>query len=132
MSEASAYHHKLVREKGDLYYPPVRTRLEAGYFVTADDYLRGQQARTLFRRESRALLEEVDLLVGPASPVTAPQLLATETQVGETTMGVTAALTQYTRPFNINGFPCHHCAMRVFRSGPTHRASSWEAAPSTS
>jgi Asp-tRNA(Asn)/Glu-tRNA(Gln) amidotransferase A subunit family amidase len=105
MSEASAYHHKLVREKGDLYYPPVRTRLEAGYFVSADDYLRGQQARTLFRRESRALLEEVDLLVGPASPVTAPQLLATETQVGETTMGVTAALTQYTRPFNINGFP---------------------------
>ncbi len=105
MAEAAAYHHKLVREKGDLYYPPVRLRLEAGYFISADDYLRAQQARTLFKRESRALLEEVDLIVGPASPVTAPQLLATETPVGETTMGTTAALTQYTRPFNINGFP---------------------------
>ena len=65
MAEAAAYHHKLVREKGDLYYPPVRLRLEAGYFISADDYLRAQQARTLFKRESRALLEEVDLIVGP-------------------------------------------------------------------
>ena len=48
MAEAAAYHHKLVREKGDLYYPPVRTRLEAGYFISADDYLRGQQARHPF------------------------------------------------------------------------------------
>ena len=83
----------------------MRTRLEAGYFLSADDYLRGQQARTLFRRESRALLDEVDLIAGPACPITAPQLLATETPVGDATMGVTAALTQYTRPFNINGFP---------------------------
>ena len=105
MAEAAAFHHKLVREKGDLYYPPVRLRLEAGYFISADDYLRAQQARTLFRRQSNELLEQVDLIAGPATPVTAPPLLATEMQVGSTTMGVTAALTQYTRPFNINGFP---------------------------
>jgi aspartyl-tRNA(Asn)/glutamyl-tRNA(Gln) amidotransferase subunit A len=31
--------------------------------------------------------------------------LATEVQIGEQTIGTTAALTHYTRPYNITGFP---------------------------
>ena len=84
---------------------PIRLRLEAGLFISSADYLRAQQARTLFDREARKLLEEVDLLAGPTEPVTAPKLLATKVQAGEASIGTTPALTQYTRPYNITGMP---------------------------
>ena len=105
MPEASAYHRDLLAKDGDKLYEPVRLRLEAGLFISAADYLRAQQARAMFDRQARQLLEDVDLLAGPTEPVTAPPLLAAEVQAGEYTVGTTAALTQYTRPYNITGFP---------------------------
>ncbi len=105
MAEAAAYHRDLLARDGDQLYPPIRLRLEAGLFISAADYLRAQQARSLFDREARQLLREVDLLAGPTEPVTAPKLLATQVEVGEESVGTTAALTQYTRPYNITGFP---------------------------
>jgi aspartyl-tRNA(Asn)/glutamyl-tRNA(Gln) amidotransferase subunit A len=105
MSEAAAYHRDLLAKEGHNLYPPVRLRLEGGLFVSAADYLKAQQGRAIFDREVRKLLEQVDLLAGPTEPVTAPTLLAPEVQAGEITVGTTAALTQYTRPYNITGSP---------------------------
>ena len=105
MAEAAQYHRELIAREGDKIYPPVRLRLEGGLFVGAADYLKAQQARSLFDLEARRLLEEVDLLVGPTEPVTAPPILAQQVQAGEETVGTTAALTHFTRPYNITGFP---------------------------
>lgn len=105
MAEASAYHRDLLAKEGDKLYPPVRIRLEAGLFITAIDYLKAQQARSVFNHETRQLLTDVDLLLGPTEPVTAPPILAEKVQAGEQTIGTTAALTQYTRPYNITGGP---------------------------
>ena len=105
MAEASAVHQKLVRAQGAQIYPPIRLRIEAGLFISAADYLQAQQARTLYTRQSLDLLQEVDILAGPMEPITACRIGETEVQVGETVMGSVPALTQYTRPFNINGFP---------------------------
>ena len=105
MAEASAYHRDLLAKDADKLYPPIRLRLEAGLFISSADYLRAQQGRTLFDRQARKLLEDVDLLAGPTEPVTAPQLLAARVQAGETSLGTTPALTQYTRPYNITGMP---------------------------
>ena len=105
MAEGAAYHRKLVLEKGPLYAPAVRVRIEAGLFISADEYLRAQQAKSLFNQQSRELFEQVDLLAGPTEPITAFKIGTTELKVGEETVGATPALTQYTRPFNINGYP---------------------------
>lgn len=105
LAEAAAYYRDIVEKDGDKVYEPVRLRLQAGLFISAADYLRAQQARSLFDRETRKLLKEVDLLAGPTEPVTAPKLLAGTVIAGEQEIGTVGALTQYTRPFNINGFP---------------------------
>ena len=105
MSEASACHRDLLKRDADKIYPPVRLRLEAGLFVSAADYLKAQQGRSEFNRAVRRLFETVDLLAGPTEPVTAPQILAQEVQAGEVSIGTTAALTQYTRLYNITGSP---------------------------
>jgi aspartyl-tRNA(Asn)/glutamyl-tRNA(Gln) amidotransferase subunit A len=105
MAEASAYHRDLLAQDGDKLNPPVRLRLEAGLFITAADYIRAQQGRALFNARMMELFESVDLLAGPTEPITAPPILANSVFAGETRMGTVAALTQYTRPYNITGTP---------------------------
>ena len=105
MSEAAAYHRELLAKDGDNLTPSVRLRLEAGLFVTAADYLKAQQARARFNHEMALLFHDVDLLAGPTEPITAPPILASEVDIGERTVGTVAALTQYTRPYNISGTP---------------------------
>ena len=105
MAEATAYHSNLVRTRGSQMYPPTRLRIEAGFFISSTDYIQAQRARALFNRQSRDLLNEVDILAGPMEPITAHRIGDTEVQVGDKIMGSTPALTQYTRPFNLNGFP---------------------------
>ena len=105
MAEASACFRDLLARDGASLYEPVRLRLEAGLFISAADYLRAQQGRALFDRAARRLLDDVDLLAGPTEPVTAPPLLQQQVLAGEQEIGTVAALTQYTRPYNITGFP---------------------------
>ena len=105
MAEATACFRDLLASDGSRLYEPVRLRLEAGLFISAADYLRAQQGRAVFDRAARRLLEDVDLLAGPTEPVTAPPLLQQLVLAGEQEIGTVAALTQYTRPYNITGFP---------------------------
>jgi aspartyl-tRNA(Asn)/glutamyl-tRNA(Gln) amidotransferase subunit A len=105
MAEATAYHSKLIRENGSEIYPPVRLRLEAGIFISATDYIQAQRARTLFYHQSHNLLKKVDLLAGPTVPVTAFPIGTSQLKVGDHNVNVISLLTQYTRPFNLNGFP---------------------------
>jgi aspartyl-tRNA(Asn)/glutamyl-tRNA(Gln) amidotransferase subunit A len=105
LSEGAAAYRQLVTEKGGQLYPPLRMRLETGLFVSAPDYLQAQQARLLFNQESRQLLEQVDLLAGPSTPITATKIGVTDVDIGGKTMGVIAAHTQYLSAFNLNGLP---------------------------
>ncbi len=105
MAEAAAYHQKLIEEKGPEIWKPVRLRLETGFFISAVDYIQAQRARALFIQESLELMKEVDLLAGPTSPVTAFKIGLNEIKIGNVTTKAIPLLTQYTRPFNLNGFP---------------------------
>ncbi len=105
LAEGAAAYRELVTEQGDRLNPPLRLRLETGLFVSAADYLQAQQARLLFNRESRELLQQVDLLAGPTTPITATKIGVTDVQVGGKLMGVIAAHTQYLSAFNLNGLP---------------------------
>jgi aspartyl-tRNA(Asn)/glutamyl-tRNA(Gln) amidotransferase subunit A len=105
MSEATAYHSKLIRTNGSRIYPPARLRLEAGFFISAIDYIQAQRARTLFYNQSLSVLKKVDLLAGPTVPVTAFKIGTDKVKINNTWVGAIPLLTQYTRPFNLNGFP---------------------------
>jgi aspartyl-tRNA(Asn)/glutamyl-tRNA(Gln) amidotransferase subunit A len=105
MAEATAYHSQLMKQHSAELDPKVRLRLETGFFISAVDYLQAQRARRLFYQKSYDLFKKVDLLAGPTVPITACNIGMGEVHVGNTLMGVIPALTQYTRPFNLNGFP---------------------------
>jgi len=105
MAEATSYHRELIRKKGPLIYPPVRLRLEAGVFISATDYIQAQRARSLFYIQSLNLFKNLDLIVTPTVPVTAFSIGTSSLVLDGQKVNVISLLTQYTRPFNLNGFP---------------------------
>jgi aspartyl-tRNA(Asn)/glutamyl-tRNA(Gln) amidotransferase subunit A len=105
MAEATAYHRELILKHGSQLDFQVRLRLEAGFFISGADYIQAQRARRMFYHESRDLLKKVDLVAGPTVPITACKIGTTKLEIHNTSMAVIPALTQYTRPFDLNGFP---------------------------
>jgi aspartyl-tRNA(Asn)/glutamyl-tRNA(Gln) amidotransferase subunit A len=108
-SEALAYHTGWLKSRPGDYDPEVRTRLQLGAFVTGAHYVRGQQVRALVRGEVDAALARRDVLLAPATPLTAPRLDERQTTLGDGPCDVRGALIRLTRPFNFSGHPA--CAV---------------------
>jgi len=107
--EALAYHEAWVRSRPEDYAPDVRDRLRVGAFVSATQYLRGQQARALIRNEVDAVLSKLDVLIAPATPIVATPVGQPEVRVESAQHEVRASLTRCTRIFNLSGHPA--CAV---------------------
>lgn len=82
----------------------VRTRLEAGQFIRAVDYIKAQRLRTQLRQSLTTLLDGPRVLLTPTVPVGAPKL-ARHIDVGGTSLPIHPALTRLTMPFNLTGMP---------------------------
>jgi aspartyl-tRNA(Asn)/glutamyl-tRNA(Gln) amidotransferase subunit A len=104
-TEALAYHAAWLRTRAADYDPDVRARLMLGAFVTGVHYVRAQQARALFRREVDEALARRDVLLAPATPITAPAIEARQATLGDGPADIRSALIRLTRPFNFSGHP---------------------------
>ncbi len=108
-AEALAYHAEWVRTRPGEYQPDVLERLRMGAFVSGVHYVRGQQARALFRAAVDEALAKRDVLLAPATPIAAPRVGETEAVLGDGTTDVRSSLIRLTRPFNLSGHPA--CAV---------------------
>ena len=104
-TEALVYHAEWMRTRSADYQPDVRDRLKMGALVSGVQYVRAQQVRQLVRREVDAALARRDVLLAPATPIPAPVLGETQTQLGDGASDVRSALIRFTRPFNLSGHP---------------------------
>jgi aspartyl-tRNA(Asn)/glutamyl-tRNA(Gln) amidotransferase subunit A len=104
-AEGAAYHEHWLRTRRADYSPDIRDRLETGFFISAVDYIKAQQIRTLVQRQFNGVMEEVDLLAMPTTPIPAhpigpePILPPGSDQEGMLSMVV------LTRPHNVAGLP---------------------------
>jgi aspartyl-tRNA(Asn)/glutamyl-tRNA(Gln) amidotransferase subunit A len=87
------------------YSPTLRLLMAAAEEVSAVDYLRAQQARTLLAQEFAAAFDEVDVIVTPTTACTAPPLTAQQMVDGFFDDELLGKLTAYTFPANLAGFP---------------------------
>jgi aspartyl-tRNA(Asn)/glutamyl-tRNA(Gln) amidotransferase subunit A len=105
LAEASAYHQKWLRSKGELYNPDVFTLLQAGELVLATDYMQAQRRRSEFVRGVLGLFDKVDMLLMPTVPCPAPKVSDQMVKIGNTAVPPIMALIYYTAPFNASGLP---------------------------
>jgi aspartyl-tRNA(Asn)/glutamyl-tRNA(Gln) amidotransferase subunit A len=98
--EVAAAHAPWFARQRDRYAPEVRARIEAGYGLSAEAYLRAQRHRRLFTRAFAAAMDGLDALIAPASPVLAPPLAAEEVTVRGERRPVRSALLSCVAPLS--------------------------------
>jgi len=99
------------------YGPDVRGRLEQGGKIRAVDYLQALQTLRRARQEIEAVLEQVDALVMPTSPIPAPPIGSDCVQVGEIKMPLRHALVDRNRVGNLSGLPAISIPCGLTRDG---------------
>ncbi|MGH3845144.1 MAG: amidase, partial [Pseudonocardiaceae bacterium] len=106
--EAHTTHHQWLAQRPGDYQPPTGERLRSAAQFTAADYVTAQRTRRRLAAEltARLLIEGIDLLLTPATPVRATPIGARQVTAPDgTRVEVLPALLSLTLPFNLLGWP---------------------------
>ncbi len=98
--EVAAAHAPWFERQRDLYEPAVRARIEVGYRLGGEAYLRAQRHRRLFTRAFAGAMAGLDAVLAPASPVLAPRLEAGEVTIRGGRRSVRTALLSCVAPLS--------------------------------
>jgi aspartyl-tRNA(Asn)/glutamyl-tRNA(Gln) amidotransferase subunit A len=79
--------------------------LEQGRLIPTSDYLNAQRVRRVLAREFSKVWKNLDCLMTPATPMTAPKIGETTVVFGSVREDVRIAGTRLARPFNVLGWP---------------------------
>jgi len=98
-ADAAAYHRQRLAEHPELFGSDVRRRLEAGRATSTADYVLARRTQTEMKRRLAKLLEEFEIIMLPATAITAPPI------DGGDAVEHARRLTRFTAPFNLTGLP---------------------------
>lgn len=104
-SEAYAVHEELLRNHPQQYDEEVKARLLTGLTTKAYEYVQAQQMKQLAIKEFNNVLKEVEIILTPVLPILPPDIGQREVNIHGYREHVQAALTRFTRPANLIGFP---------------------------
>jgi len=83
MAEPAALHAPWLAERADEYGEDVRLLLQAGMGITAVEYLQAQRFRTALRQQMLQKFSQVDVILTPTLPFTAPLKGQTQVRIGD-------------------------------------------------
>jgi 1-carboxybiuret hydrolase len=104
-SEAASLHLSRLRARAHDFDPAVRDRLIAGAMVPASFVVKAQKFRRWYREQVLKLFDDVDAILAPATPCTAPVIGQRTFRFGDTELPVRANLGLYTQPVSFVGLP---------------------------
>lgn len=105
MPEALSFHSRYLTERGDLYGKDFRAGLALGQCLLAEHYVRAKRFMTLYRQQTDAVFQDVDVLLTPSTPVIAPARGTISVTLDGVTEAIGNAMTRYTTFFNMTGHP---------------------------
>lgn len=109
LAEIAAHHRRLYLDEWDKYLPESLVWLESGLSVRATTYIDAQRARPGLITAVLDELRDVDVLVVPTQPATAPLREPFKAGVpldfGDFEEDPTSAMVRFTAPFNYLGLP---------------------------
>jgi AtzE family amidohydrolase len=104
-AEGAALHLDRLRTRARDFDPAVRDRLIAGAMVPAPFVVQAQKFRRWYREQVLELFKEVDLILAPATPCTAPRIGQQTFVLDGVELPVRANLGLYTQPISFIGLP---------------------------
>ena len=104
-SEGASLHLDRLRGRAGDYDPAVRDRLIAGAMAPASLVVKAHKFRRWYRDEMLKLFDDVDAILAPAAPCTAPLIGQQTFMFGDQELPVRANLGIYTQPISFIGLP---------------------------
>ena len=104
-SEGASLHLNRLRNRARDYDPAVRDRLIAGAMAPASLVVKAHKFRRWYREEILKLFDDVDAILAPATPCTAPLIGQQTFLLGDQELPVRANLGIYTQPISFIGLP---------------------------
>jgi aspartyl-tRNA(Asn)/glutamyl-tRNA(Gln) amidotransferase subunit A len=104
LAEASAALEPYLEQRA-WFGPDVLALLDQGRLLPATDYINAQRLRRKMRSEFDELWDEIDCLIAPTTPNTAPEVGETTVQLGGRDEDVRLASTRLVRGMNVLGYP---------------------------
>ncbi len=104
-SEGASLHLERLRSRAKDFDPAVRDRLIAGAMLPASLVIKAQKFRRWYRGEVLKLFAEVDAILAPATPCTAPLIGQQTFMFDDVELPVRANLGLYTQPISFIGLP---------------------------
>lgn len=80
-------------------------RLETSGQVSAQEYIQSLTFRTVFQRVIEQWFVNLDVILLPTTPVTAPKLGTEYIDIAEGTTHIRPLMTRFTNPWNLSGVP---------------------------
>ena len=104
-AEGGALHHARLSKRAADFDPDTRDRLMAGAMIPAAWVIAAQRFQRWFHREVMAVFEGVDVILAPATPITAPKLGQKTFLLDGVEIPVRANLGLFTQPLSFIGLP---------------------------
>jgi AtzE family amidohydrolase len=104
-AEGAALHLERLRTRARDFEPVVRDRLISGAMVPAALVVKAQKFRRWYRAQVLELFKEVDVILAPATPCTAPRIGQQSFVLDGVELPVRANLGIYTQPISFIGLP---------------------------
>lgn len=103
--EGANLHLDRIRRRPEDFDPDTRDRFLAGTLLPASWYVRAQQVRHWYRQQVNELFKEVDILVAPATPCTAPTMGDKVLMINGQAQPLRPNLGYFTQPISAIGLP---------------------------
>ena len=103
--EGAQLHLARLRTRPQDFDPDTRERLMAGALLPGAWYVKAQRFRRHYRAQVLKLFEEVDIVLAPATPRSAPKLGQTMMKIDGVDLPVRANLGLFTQPISFIGLP---------------------------
>ena len=104
-SEGADQHLENLRLRAADFDPLTRDRFLAGALMPTSWYLRAQRFRRRYQGRVERVFEEVDIILAPATPVTAPEIGQQSITLGGIEMPSRPNLGYFTQPLTLIGLP---------------------------
>lgn len=114
-AESSNFHLERLKERAGDFDPDTRDRFLAGALLPASWYVQAQRVRRWYHDQVMALFQDVDVLIAPATPCSAPRIGQKTMVLDGVEMPVRPHLGLFTQPISCVGLPV--CAVPVALPG---------------
>lgn len=104
-SEGGARHLHTLKEHYAQFEPHSRDRFIAGALTPADWYLKAQRLRTWFRARMAEVFSRYDILIAPATPVSATPIGTEWIELGGEELPLRPTMGLFTQPISFIGLP---------------------------